>query len=148
MSATIEANTTASTERNVGRVEAVTGVVIEAVFPDKLPEINHAIIIKRPDAARAEETEDIAAEHDEYLTCEVQQHLGDDRVRAVAMDTTDGLARGAEVIDTGAAITVPVGPRRSDGSSTCSASRSTSASRSRTRSNGGRSTATPPRSRS
>ncbi|MGO9821257.1 MAG: F0F1 ATP synthase subunit beta [Solirubrobacteraceae bacterium] len=43
------------------------------------------------------------------LVCEVQQHLGDDRVRAVAMDTTDGLARGAEVIDTGAPITVPVG---------------------------------------
>ena len=41
--------------------------------------------------------------------CEVQQHLGDDRVRAVAMDTTDGLARGAEVIDTGGPITVPVG---------------------------------------
>ena len=37
------------------------------------------------------------------------QHLGDDRVRAVAMDTTDGLARGTEVIDTGAPITVPVG---------------------------------------
>ena len=43
--------------------------------------------------------------------CEVQQHLGDDRVRAVAMDTTDGLARGAEVIDTGAPITVPVGEK-------------------------------------
>ena len=43
------------------------------------------------------------------LVCEVQQHLGDDRVRAVAMDTTDGLARGVEVIDTGAPITVPVG---------------------------------------
>ena len=41
--------------------------------------------------------------------CEVQQHLGDDRVRAVAMDTTDGLARGAEVVDTGGPITVPVG---------------------------------------
>ena len=41
--------------------------------------------------------------------CEVQQHLGDDRVRAVAMDTTDGLARGVEVVDTGAPITVPVG---------------------------------------
>ena len=40
----------------------------------------------------------------------MQQHLGDDRVRAVAMDTTDGLARGTEVIDTGAPITVPVGP--------------------------------------
>ena len=41
--------------------------------------------------------------------CEVQQHLGDDRVRAVAMDTTDGLARGVEVVDTGGPITVPVG---------------------------------------
>ena len=41
--------------------------------------------------------------------CEVQQHLGDDRVRVVAMDTTDGLARGAEAIDTGGPITVPVG---------------------------------------
>ena len=45
------------------------------------------------------------------LVCEVQQHLGDDRVRAVAMDTTDGLARGAEVVDTGGPITVPVGER-------------------------------------
>src|SRR5438045_2741828 len=43
------------------------------------------------------------------LVCEVQQHLGDDRVRAVAMDTTDGLSRGTEVVDTGGPITVPVG---------------------------------------
>src|SRR4051812_42700063 len=43
------------------------------------------------------------------LICEVQQHLGDDRVRAVAMDSTDGLSRGAEVRDTGAPISVPVG---------------------------------------
>jgi F-type H+-transporting ATPase subunit beta len=83
--------------------------VIEAVFPDKLPEINHAIKVRRPEAARAEEDEDIAAQKDPYLTCEVQQHLGDERVRAVAMDTTDGLSRGTEVIDTGAPITVPVG---------------------------------------
>ncbi|MBV9465186.1 MAG: F0F1 ATP synthase subunit beta, partial [Solirubrobacterales bacterium] len=85
------------------------GVVIEAVFPDKLPEINHAVTVRRPEAARAEEDEDVAASANEWLVCEVQQHLGDDRVRAVAMDTTDGLARGAEVIDTGAPITVPVG---------------------------------------
>ena len=84
--------------------------MIEAVFPDKLPEINHAIKVRRPEAARAEEDEDIAAAKDEFLVCEVQQHLGDDRVRAVAMDTTDGLSRGTEVIDTGAPITVPVGP--------------------------------------
>ena len=44
------------------------------------------------------------------LIAEVQQHLGDDRVRAVAMDSTDGLARGADAVDTGAAISVPVGP--------------------------------------
>ena len=49
------------------------------------------------------------APRQEILVCEVQQHLGDDRVRAVAMDTTDGLARGTEVIDTGGPITVPVG---------------------------------------
>ena len=104
MSATTETKT-----RNVGRIEEIQGVVIEAVFPDKLPEINHAITIRRPEAAKAEEDEDIAASLSDVLVCEVQQHLGDDRVRAVAMDTTDGLSRGAEVIDTGSAITVPVG---------------------------------------
>jgi F-type H+-transporting ATPase subunit beta len=96
-------------KRNIGRIEEVQGVVIEAVFPDKLPEINHAIAIPRPEVAKEEEAIDIAASEERYLICEVQQHLGDDRVRAVAMDTTDGLARGTEVIDTGAPITVPVG---------------------------------------
>ena len=110
MSATTEQETErAEEQRNVGRIEEVQGVVIEAVFHDKLPEINHAIIVKRPEAAAAEDDQDLAARQDEYLTCEVQQHLGDDRVRAVAMDTTDGLARGTEIIDTGAPITVPVG---------------------------------------
>src|SRR5690242_21117453 len=110
MSATAEERnaSTAETE-NVGRIEEIQGVVIEAVFPDKLPEINHAIKIRRPEAAKAEEDIDISAQEDSWLVCEVQQHLGDDRVRAVAMDTTDGLARGTEVIDTGAPITVPVG---------------------------------------
>ena len=108
MSVTTEEHTEgAESERNVGQIVEVQGVVIEAVFHDKLPEINHAIIIKRPEAAAAEEDEEIGA--GEYLVCEVQQHLGDDRVRAVAMDTTDGLARGVEVIDTGAPISVPVG---------------------------------------
>ncbi len=94
---------------NLGRIEEIQGVVLEAVFPDKLPEINHAIKVLRPEAARAEEDEDIAAQEDQWLICEVQQHLGDDRVRAVAMDSTDGLSRGTEVVDTGAPITVPVG---------------------------------------
>jgi len=83
---------------NVGRIEAIQGVVIEAVFPEKLPEINHAVKVRRP-----------AGSLEEFLVCEVQQHLGDDRIRAVALDTTDGLARGTEVIDTRAPITVPVG---------------------------------------
>src|SRR5687768_17730078 len=94
-----------SGERNVGRIEEIQGVVIEAVFPDKLPEINSAIIVERSTSQGAEEDENISAD----LVCEVQQHLGDDRVRAVAMDTTDGLARGTEVFDTGGSITVPVG---------------------------------------
>src|ERR1700684_1536731 len=89
-------------KRNKGRIEEIQGVVIEAVFPEKLPEINHAIAIRRPEAAAAVEDEDIAGRKDEWLICEVQQHLGDDRVRAVAMDTTDGLSRGTEVFDTGA----------------------------------------------
>jgi F-type H+/Na+-transporting ATPase subunit beta len=99
-------------KQNTGRIEEIQGVVIEAVFPDRLPEIYHAIRVRRPEVARAEEA--IAAEAsppeaEDWLVCEVQQHLGDDRVRAVAMDTTDGLSRGTEVIDTGAPITVPVG---------------------------------------
>src|SRR3954453_194861 len=112
--------------RNVGRIEEIQGVVIEAVFPDELPEINHALIIERED--NPEETEGISAGTGNVLVSEVQQHLGDDRagagtglvrgvqqhlgddrVRALAMDTTDPLARGTEVIDTGGPITVPVG---------------------------------------
>src|SRR5438105_13511739 len=97
-------------QRNTGRIEEIQGVVIEAVFPERLPEINHAITITRPAAAAEEEAEGISAgAGGSVLVCEVQQHLGDDRVRAVAMDTTDGLSRGLEVIDTGGPITVPVG---------------------------------------
>src|SRR5436190_10849371 len=97
------------TKQNTGRIEEIQGVVIEAAFPEHLPEINHALLIARPDTTQAEEDIDVASAKDDYLVCEVQQHLGDDRVRAVAMDTTDGLARGAEVVDTGGPITVPVG---------------------------------------
>src|ERR671937_1485294 len=93
--------------RNIGRIEEIQGVVIEAVFPDELPEINSAIVIERED--NPEEQEGISAGTGTILVCEVQQHLGDDRVRAVAMDTTDGISRGAQVIDTGGPITVPVG---------------------------------------
>src|SRR3984893_5904467 len=99
-----------ASERNVGRIEEIQGVVIEAVFPDRLPEIYHAITVARPEVSLVAETPGISPITGQgVLVCEVQQHIGDDRVRAVAMDTTDGLARGAEVIDTGAPITVPVG---------------------------------------
>ncbi len=85
---------------NVGRVEQVTGVVVDAVFPDKLPEIYSAVKIEMAGDGDSEATE---------LVCEVQQHLGDDRVRTVAMDATDGLQRGDKVVDTGGPISVPVG---------------------------------------
>jgi F-type H+/Na+-transporting ATPase subunit beta len=87
---------------NVGSVDEVRGVVVDIAFPDKLPEIFHALRIDiPPEEGRTEAN----------LICEVQQHLGDDRVRAVAMDTTDGLRRGDKVIDTGSPITVPVGDK-------------------------------------
>src|ERR1700680_2411352 len=91
--------------RNVGRIEEIQGVVIEAVFPERLPEINHAITVERPSAAAAEEAPGVSTSAGGgVLVCEVQQHLGDDRVRAVAMDTTDGRARGLEVLGPGGAV--------------------------------------------
>jgi F-type H+-transporting ATPase subunit beta len=87
-------------DQNVGKVVEVKGVVVDAVFTGELPEINTALAIKVP-AAGGDGGGDLIAE--------VQQHLGDDRVRAVAMDSTDGLPRGVDVVDTGAPISVPVG---------------------------------------
>jgi F-type H+-transporting ATPase subunit beta len=86
---------TNGSSENVGKLIEIKGVVVDAVFPDRLPSINTALRIERPEGGE--------------LIAEVQQHLGDDRVRAVAMDSTDGIARGAEVVDTGAPISVPVG---------------------------------------
>ena len=77
-----------------GKIVEIRGVVIDAVFPGELPEIYDALKIT-------------VDGHD--LIAEVQQHLGDDRVRAVAMDSTDGLARGLDVENTGQPISVPVG---------------------------------------
>ena len=89
---------------NVGKIVEIRGVVIDAVFPDELPQIYSALRI----SADGRE-----------LIAEVQQHLGDDRVRAVAMDSTDGLARGLDVENTGKPISVPVGqPTPSAGRST------------------------------
>jgi F-type H+-transporting ATPase subunit beta len=80
--------------QNVGKVIEIQGVVIDALFTEQLPEIYSALRI-------SSEGRDVIAE--------VQQHLGDDRVRAVAMDSTDGFSRGLDVIDLGGPITVPVG---------------------------------------
>jgi F-type H+-transporting ATPase subunit beta len=86
--------------QNVGKVIEIKGVVIDALFTDSLPEINTALRIELPERDGRPAID---------LVAEVQQHLGDDRVRAVAMDATDGIPRGVDVIDTGAPITVPVG---------------------------------------
>jgi F-type H+/Na+-transporting ATPase subunit beta len=103
MATTAEPQQQEQTERNVGRIEEIQGVVIEAVFPEKLPEINNAIEVARPGGAEQ------GGAGSDVIVMEVQQHLGDERVRAVAMDSTDGLARGMEVVDTGTSIKVPVG---------------------------------------
>src|SRR3954454_5287625 len=96
-------------QRNVGRIEEIQGVVIEAVFPDELPEIYSALTVARPDNAESRANAEDSGLDSPVIVLEVQQHLGDDRVRAVAMDSTDGLSRGLEVIDTGGPISVPVG---------------------------------------
>jgi F-type H+-transporting ATPase subunit beta len=81
----------------IGRVIQITGPVVDIEFPaGRLPAIYNAVEIDRGEGQPA-------------LVCEVQQHLGNDWVRAVAMTTTDGLARGVAVQDTGSPITVPVG---------------------------------------
>src|ERR1700686_3599796 len=98
----------ATTATNLGYIEEIQGVVIEALFPDKLPEINHAITVRR--ASGDEEAEGIASTADELLVCDVQQHRGDTRGRAVAMDPTAGLTGGAQMTDPGGLITVRVAP--------------------------------------
>ncbi|SFL88002.1 F-type H+-transporting ATPase subunit beta [Paenibacillus sp. 1_12] len=85
-----------------GRVVNITGPVVDIEFErGQLPEILNAITIEK----KAEK----AGEQDIKLTVEAAVHLGDNLVRCVAMSTTDGLVRGTEAVDTGAAISVPVG---------------------------------------
>ena len=80
----------------IGRVIQITGAVVDIEFPaGQLPGIFNAVEVMRGDGVK--------------IVCEVQQHLGNNWVRTVAMTTTDGLARGVEVLDTGGPITVPVG---------------------------------------
>jgi F-type H+-transporting ATPase subunit beta len=89
----------ASSGTNSGRIVEIKGVVIDALFTERLPQIYTALEIEIAEGDGQTRT----------LVAEVQQHLGDDRVRAVAMDSTDGLSRGAVCVDTGNPISVPVG---------------------------------------
>ncbi|WP_417460596.1 F0F1 ATP synthase subunit beta [Kordiimonas sp.] len=81
--------------KNTGRVTQVIGAVVDVQFDDALPAILSALETKN---------------NGERLVLEVASHLGENTVRTIAMDATEGLVRGAEVLDTGAPISVPVGP--------------------------------------
>jgi F-type H+-transporting ATPase subunit beta len=87
-------------ETSEGRIRTVTGPVIEVEFPpDSLPEIGYALEVQR------------TVEGDtDTIVAEASQHVGDSTVKAICMKQTDGLVRGAKVLNTGAPITVPVGP--------------------------------------
>src|ERR1700748_68047 len=82
---------------NVGKIKQIIGPVVDVHFAgdNKLPEIYNALELTR--------------ENGDKLVLEVQQHLGEDSVRAVAMDGTEGLVRGMSVTDTGKAIAMPIG---------------------------------------
>ncbi len=80
--------------KTTGTIKRIIGPVVDVAFGENLPDIYSALTVKNGD---------------KVLTLEVEQHLGDGMVRTVAMDTTDGLARGMEVTNTGAPISVPVG---------------------------------------
>jgi F-type H+-transporting ATPase subunit beta len=83
---------------NKGKIVQVIGPVVDVEFKEKLPEIYNALVVNYK-----------IGDKDVSLTLEVQQHLGDNWVRTIAMSTTEGLKRGYEVIDTGKPISVPVG---------------------------------------
>jgi len=93
-----------------GKVIQITGPVIDVEFPPgELPDIYNALEIKRPEEAQRAFSEGESASEEATLVVEVQQHLGNNWVRTVAMSTTDGLSRGLDAVDTGAPISVPVG---------------------------------------
>src|SRR5262245_26488161 len=89
-----------ATKENVGKVVQVIGNVLDIEFEsEKLPELYNALEI----TAKSETGEPIR------VVLEVQQHIGRNQVRAVGMSSTDGVVRGMDAVDTGAAISVPVG---------------------------------------
>ncbi|MCA9586251.1 MAG: F0F1 ATP synthase subunit beta, partial [Myxococcales bacterium] len=86
---------------STGKITQVIGPVVDVEFADgKLPRILNALKVTNPSISDAKDN----------LTLEVAQHLGENTVRAVAMETTDGLVRGMAARDTGAPIAMPVGP--------------------------------------
>ena len=86
--------------QNVGSITQIIGPVVDIAFPPgKMPNIYNSLIVEGKD----NEGNEIS------VTCEVQQLLGDNCVRAVSMSATEGLRRGLDVIDTGNPITIPVG---------------------------------------
>src|ERR687887_1869188 len=88
------------TKQNVGKVVQVIGPVLDVEFePERLPELYNALLIDHPGNGGSPIR----------LVAEVQQHIGRNQVRAVAMSSTDGVVRGMEIVDTGAPISVPVG---------------------------------------
>ena len=87
---------TAATTNNVGTISQVIGAVVDVSFPNELPEILSALTTDN---------------HGNKLVLEVAQHLGENMVRTIAMDGTDGLVRGQDVTDTGSQIEMPVGPK-------------------------------------
>ena len=88
---------------NAGKIVQVIGPVVDVEFdPGRLPAIYSALEVK------AKQAQDIFS-YSERLVLEVAQHLGESRVRTIALSSTDGLVRGMEVLDTGAPITIPVG---------------------------------------
>src|SRR5213594_3276685 len=91
---------TAEPKLNVGKVVQVIGPVLDVEFePERLPELYNALVIDHPGNG----TPPV------HLVAEVQQHIGRNQVRAVAMSSTDGVVRGMDVVDTGQPITVHVG---------------------------------------
>ncbi|PLZ58218.1 F0F1 ATP synthase subunit beta, partial [Fischerella thermalis WC344] len=91
---------TTAEKTNIGYITQIIGPVVDVKFPSgKMPPIYNALRVSGTNEAGQK----IA------ITCEVQQLLGDNQVRAVAMTSTDGLVRGMEAVDTGAPISVPVG---------------------------------------
>ncbi len=91
--------TATAVKQSVGHIVQVIGAVIDVEFPpEQLPEINNAVLVRNTIGAVPID-----------LTLEVQQHIGQNQVRCVAMSSTDGLVRGMEAVDLGGPITVPVG---------------------------------------